>query len=136
MLHCFPRLKGLNFESHSRELERFVNEVHVLAARQLEAYNASDLDAFCDCYHEAVVVLDDREEKVHGLTAFRERYQALFDNWEFGAAVPKRIQAGNHCVDYETWWRIDPETGERTQGEVLVRYTEKEGKIAVVQFLK
>ena len=113
-----------------------MTEIHVLAARQLEAYNASDLEAFCNCYHEAVQVLDDREETLKGLPAFRERYQTLFEKWEFGAEVPTRVQAGNHCVDYETWWRVDPQTGERTQGEVLVRYTEKDGKIAVVQFLK
>ena len=113
-----------------------MNAVELLAAQQLDAYNASDLESFCACYHEAVVVLDDREETLQGLQAFRERYQTLFEQWEFGADVPTRIQAGNHCVDYETWWRIDPKTGERSQGEVLVRYTEKDGKIAVVQFLK
>ena len=112
-----------------------MNEVHVLAARQLEAYNASDLDAFCDCYHEAVVVLDDREETLQGLQAFRERYQALFDNWNLVQRCPNAFKRAT-IADYETWWRIDLETGERTQGEVLVRYTEKEGKIAVVQFLK
>jgi hypothetical protein len=113
-----------------------MTDVQALAAHQLDAYNASDLDGFCACYHEEVVVLDDGQETVKGLKAFRARYQDLFEKWQFGAAVPARVQAGNHCVDHETWWRIDPESGERTEGEILVRYTEKDGKIAVVQFLK
>ena len=113
-----------------------MTDVQALAARQLEAYNASDLDGFCGCYHQNVVVLEENQESVRGLDAFRARYQELFEKWQFGAAVPTRVQAGNHCVDYETWWRIDPDSGERSEGEILVRYTEKDGKIAVVQFLK
>lgn len=110
--------------------------VEDLAQKQLEAYNLSDLDAFCACYHPDVVVLDDREETISGMGAFRARYAPLFEKWEFGAAVPSRLVSGIHCVDYETWWRIDPESGQRSEGEVLVRYTEKDGKLAVVQFLK
>ena len=107
-----------------------------LAQTQLEAYNSSDLDAFCACYHADVLVLDDLEETVVGIEAFRERYASLFEKWEFGAEVPSRLVSGAHCVDYETWWRIDPESGQRSEGDILVRYTEREGKIAVVQFLK
>ena len=57
--------------------------VQVLAAQQLEAYNASDIDGFCACYHEDVVVLDDRTEKLRGIQAFREQYQTLFEKWQF-----------------------------------------------------
>lgn len=110
--------------------------VEDLAQKQLEAYNSSDLDGFCACYHADVLVLDDLEETVRGMKAFKARYTSLFEKWEFGAAVPSRLVSGAHCVDYETWWRIDPESGERSEGEVLVRYTEKDGKIAIVQFLK
>ena len=110
--------------------------VSELAQRQLDAYNLSDLDAFCACYHPDVVVLDDQKETVRGIEAFRARYVSLFEKWEFGAAVPARLAAGTHCVDHETWWRIDPESGQRSDGEILVRYTERDGKIAVVQFLK
>ena len=43
---------------------------------------------------------------------------------------------GPHCVDYERWWRVDPDTGERSEGEGLVRYQERDGQIALVQFLR
>jgi hypothetical protein len=107
-----------------------------LAQTQLEAYNSSDLDAFCACYHPDVLVMDDLKESIRGIEAFRARYTQLFEKWEFGAAVPSRLVSDCHCVDQETWWRIDPESAQRSEGEILVRYTEKDGKIAIVQFLK
>jgi len=110
--------------------------IEELATMQLEAYNASDLGAFVACYHEDVLVLADDEESLRGRVDFKERYRSLFEGaWDFGATVPQRLTAGAHCVDYETWWRIDPETGERSEGVVLVRYSERDGLIGVVQFL-
>ena len=107
-----------------------------LAARQLVAYNNSDLNAFCACYHPEVVVLDCDEQIVVGIEDFRERYRGLFEGFEFGAEVTQRLDAGDHCVDYETWWRIDPGTGERSQGVVLVRYTLRDQTIGWVQFFR
>ena len=110
-------------------------DISELAARQLAAYNASDLDAFVACYHEDVRVLDGEEETLRGREAFLERYRGLFEAWSFGAEVPRRLHLGPHCVDYETWWRIAPDTGERSEGAVLVRYTERDDLIGLVQFL-
>ena len=106
-----------------------------LAQQQLDAYNRSDLDGFVACYHPEVRVLNGDEESLHGIDAFRARYQALFSEWQFGASVPQRISLNTHCVDLEAWWRIDPDTGERTEGCVLVRYKERDGLIGMVQFL-
>ena len=106
-----------------------------LAARQLEAYNRADLDAFCDCYHDEVVVLSAQGETVvSGIEPFRARYAGKFAAGGFGAAVPERLSLGEHCVDRELYWTIDPETGARREGEVLVRYTVRDGRIAIVQF--
>ena len=66
-----------------------------------------------------VRVFDGENEKLAGIEAFRERYVEMF------------IVHGNHCVDLEQWWR---DSGKR--GEVLVRYTERDGLIGIVQFLK
>ena len=107
-----------------------------LASRQLAAYNAADLDAFCACYHDEVVVLDGEDKVLEGIHDFRRRYEGLFETGSFGAAVPSRLDVGVHCVDYETWWREDPKTSARSEGEVLVRYTERDGKIGWVQFLR
>ena len=110
--------------------------IQALAEKQLVAYNASSLDEFCDCYHPEVIVFHNDDISIRGLDEFRSRYAPLFADGQFGAEVPQRLGSGRHCVDRETWWRIDPQTGERSEGEVLVRYTERDGKIAVVQFLK
>lgn len=110
-------------------------DIAELAARQLDAYNAADLDAFVACYHEDVRVLDGEEETLRGREAFRERYRGLFELYSFGAEVPRRVHLGPHCIDYETWWRIDPDSEERSEGVVLVRYVERDGLIGQVQFL-
>jgi hypothetical protein len=108
-----------------------------LAARQLDAYNRADLDAFCACYHPDVVMLDgDGAVDCEGRPALRERYAALFATGGFGATVSERIVVGRHCVDRELWWRSDPDTGARSEGLVLVRYTVKDGLIAVAQFFE
>ena len=107
-----------------------------LAERQLSAYNAADLDAFVACYHEEVRVLNGESLSLDGIQQFRERYRPLFEGWSFGAAVPKRMALGMHCFDYETWWRIDPENGERTEGEIIVRYELRDERIGTVQFFR
>jgi hypothetical protein len=107
-----------------------------LATAQLAAYNAKDLDAFCDCYAEDVRVLDaDGRPTLEGLAAFRERYAGLFAGWEaIGATVSTRLLLEPHVVDDEAWWRSRP--GEHQAGRVLVRYTARAGRIAIVEFLR
>ena len=112
-----------------------MSDISKLATRQLDAYNASDLEGFVACYHEDVLVLKGEEQSIRGKDAFRERYTALFSEWTFGAAVPNRFYLGKHCVDYERWWRIAPGSVERSEGEVIVRYTLRDGLIGIVQFL-
>lgn len=102
-----------------------------LAADQLAAYNAADLDAFCACYHPEVRVFDGETEKPPGIEAFRERYVKLFATGGFGAGVSTRLVHGRHCIDMEEWWRDGGKSG-----SVIVRYTERDGLIGVVQFLK
>jgi hypothetical protein len=110
-------------------------DISVLAAQQLAAYNEANLEAFVACYHEDVRVLDQDEETLRGREAMRERYRELFEEWTFGAEVSQRVHVGKNCVDYERWWRVEPGTGERAEGFLLVRYTEREGLIGLVQFL-
>ncbi len=109
-----------------------------LARAQLEAYNAHDVDAFCACYAADVRVLDaDGAVTLEGESAFRERYAALFAEWaDVGAIVDVRLVAEPHVIDDERWWRIRPSDRERLSGRVLVRYTGRDGRIAVVQFFR
>ena len=124
-----PEAKVANAESEDDTEE--VIGIGRLAADQLAAYNAADLDAFCACYHPEVRVFDGETEKPPGIEAFRERYVKLFATEGFGAGVSTRLVHGRHCIDLEDWWRAG---GKR--GKVIVRYTERDGLIGVVQFLK
>jgi hypothetical protein len=106
-----------------------------LAARQLDAYNHADLDAFCDCYHPEVVVLDaDGSVNIEGIESFRMRYADKFAAGGFGASVSERISLGPQCVDLEHYWFFDA-SGVRQEGSVLVCYTLADALIARVQFL-
>ncbi len=107
-----------------------------LAERQLAAYNAADLEAFCACYHPEVRMFTGEELELEGRAEFRERYAQMFAAGGFGANVPRRLSHGPHCVDEELWWRIDPETEQRREGVLLVRYLERDGLIGTVQFLR
>lgn len=105
--------------------------IEKLAADQLAAYNRADLDAFCACYHPEVRVFDGEKEKPAGIEAFRKRYEKMFQKGGFSATVSQRVVHGDHCVDLEHWQR---DNGKK--GTVLVRYTEKDGRIGIVQFLR
>src|SRR3990172_5057011 len=108
-----------------------------LAGAQLAAYNAGDLDAFCACYHPEVRALDaDGAVTLQGMPAFRERYGAIFAEFEVGAEVAARLVAEPHVVDDERWRRTRRSDGQGASGRVLVRYTAREGLIAVVQFFR
>ena len=110
--------------------------VETLARQQLKAYNAADLDAFVGCYHQDVQVFDGGALVARGREAFRERYRALFEGWSFGAEVIQRMHLDHHCIDYETWWRVDPESGVRSDGAILVHYEAVDGLIMKVEFLR
>ena len=105
--------------------------IEKLAADQLAAYNRADLDAFCACYHPEVRVFDGDIEKPAGMKEFRKRYVKMFEKGGFSATVSKRVVHGSHCIDLEHWKRDNGR-----QGTVLVRYTEKDGLIGIVQFLR
>ena len=113
-----------------------MNLIESLAAQQLDAYNRSDLDAFVACYHPDVVVVDGDQQVCEGRSAFRERYRDLFARFEFGGTVPERLVLEGTCVDLEHYWRIDPDSGKRTEGSVLVIYTLRERHIGHVRFIR
>ncbi len=108
-----------------------------LAIAQLKAYNAHDLDAFCAAYHDDVTVLDGNGKvKYSGIKTFRQKYSPMFKAGGFGATIDRRIVMAPHAIERESWFRTDPNTGQKKTGTILVRYTEKDGKIAIVQFIQ
>lgn len=109
-----------------------------LSDRQLRAYNAADLDAFCACYHEEVRVLDeDGKVTIEGMEDFRKRYEGLFTGCDdVHATISQRILLGRTVCELEQYQRRPKSTGVLDRGEIIVRYTERDGKIGTVQFFR
>lgn len=120
----------------------FPADTHYLVAelsdRQLAAYNAADLEAFCTCYHPQVRVLDeDGNATCEGIEAFRARYAALFGSCsELRAEIHQRIALGRSVVELEIYQRRPLASGLLEEGRVIVRYTERDGLIATAQFIR
>ncbi len=103
-------------------------------AKQLDAYNAQDLDGHVACFADDVVIADlNGAENLHGIADYRARYQGVFAQYpQNHAEIVNRLACGNVVVDHERV-RRSPE-GEAF--EVLAIYTIKDGKIARVDFVK
>jgi hypothetical protein len=75
-----------------------------VAQRQLDTFNAHDLDAFLMSFTDDVVILDllDGSVIVNGIDAFRRRYEAVFRNRpRVRADLVARIVIGDIVVDRE-----------------------------------
>jgi hypothetical protein len=71
--------------------------------RQLEAYNARDLDAFAATYSDDVRIfrMPATEPSVTGKEQFREVYRQRFASPSLHADVVTRIVLGNKVIDHE-----------------------------------
>jgi hypothetical protein len=71
--------------------------------RQLEAYNAHDIDAFMATYSPTIQLLEFPSGKVwmEGQEAMRARYADLFLNRKPHVDVAPRIVSGNFVIDNE-----------------------------------
>ena len=102
--------------------------------RQLEAYNAHDLEAILATYAE------DAEQYEHpakllarGSAQLRERFAARFAEPNLRAVLVKRMVAGNVVVDHEEVIRTFPEGPGKL--ELLAIYEVRQGRIAKAWFI-
>ena len=105
-----------------------------IASRQLDAYNAQDLDSYVSFFAEDCVVsgLGGAPTET-SRDAIRARYAKAFAQFPQNKAVLKnRIAVGNTVVDHELVIRAPG--GE--QFEIIAIYTFKDGLIARVDFAK
>lgn len=74
-----------------------------LAQRQLDAYNAGDLNAFLACYHHEVEVrsFPAQELLMQGLVELHARYEALFAERRPQAELLGRMAVGDVVIDHE-----------------------------------
>jgi hypothetical protein len=105
-----------------------------VAQAQLDAYNAQDLDAFCQFYADDVVVADlNGAVTQEGLAGLRERYARMFvQHPQNRAELVNRIAVGNVVADHE---HVVRGPGGETF-DIMAIYTIRGGKIARVDFAK
>jgi len=102
--------------------------------RQVEAYNARDIEAFLSFYAEDVVIrtLPSGEVSWDGREAMRSRYAELFaDNPELECTIIKRIVHGNWVVDHEFVTGVS----DRPRIRAVATYELRDGLIQNVWFL-
>jgi len=102
--------------------------------KQLDAYNAHNLDALMATYAEDAQQFEHPAKLLaSGAAQIRERFAARFQEPNLHAALVKRIVAGNVVIDHEHVTRTFPEgTGKI---ELVAIYEIQDGKIARAWFI-
>ena len=100
--------------------------------RQLDAYNARDIEAFLSTYSDTIVIYDfPHQPTMRGPEEVRTRYTQLFkDAPDLHAEVKKRITIGNTVIDQE-----HVRVGGRYIEAVAI-YEVADGKIGRVTFVR
>ncbi len=97
--------------------------------RQLDAYNAKDLDALVAIYADDAALYEHPDKLLaRGTAALRERFAARFAEPHLHAALLHRIVAGDFVIDHERVTRDFPEG--RGTLELTMIYEVKSGRIA------
>lgn len=100
-----------------------------IVQRQLDAFNARDVDALLATYAADAELFEHPAKLLaRGSAAFRERFAARFQEPNLHAALEKRIVMGNFVVDHEVVTRTFPE-GPGTL-ELVMIYEVSGGRIA------
>ena len=97
--------------------------------RQLDAFNAHDIDALLATYAEDAQMFEHPSKLLaSGSAAFRERYVARFQETNLHAILLSRTAMGNIVVDYEEVSRTFPEGAGKIR--LLMIYEVQHGRIA------
>lgn len=105
-----------------------------LIQRQLDAYNAQNIDAFLECFAADAELAAFNGAVTHqGIDAIRARHEELFFQFPKNRAkLVNRIDLGTTVIDHEAVERGPG--GERF--EVAAIYTIRDGKITRVDFAR
>lgn len=102
--------------------------------RQVDAYNARDVDAFAACYAENIVIVDAaaQAELTHGRAQLAEQYGRWFErNPQLHVEVVSRIEIDSFVIDAE---RVTG-TPDGDIHAVAIYHVDEDGLIDRVQFL-
>ena len=105
------------------------NESETVVQRQLDAFNARDIDALLAVYADDAQLFEHPAKLLaSGSAEIRSRFVLRFQELNLHAALLQRIVAGAVVVDHEKVTRTFPEgVGEI---ELVMIYEVKEGRIA------
>jgi len=102
--------------------------------RQLDAYNARDVEALLAVYAEDARQFEHPSKLLaSGSAQLRERFVARFKEPNLQAALVKRIVMGDVIIDHETVTRTFPEGSGRI--ELIAIYEVQNGRIANAWFI-
>ena len=105
------------------------NSPESIVQRQVDAYNAHDIDAFVATYaDDAELYMHPAELIAKGLAQIRERYTKRFQDAKPHAFIPKRIVLGRTVIDQEEITALSPD-GQRGTMRAVVIYEVKQDKI-------
>jgi hypothetical protein len=102
--------------------------------RQLQAYNAHDIDAFLACFHDDVLIVDaEGQEIMRGRPWLRQSYGPLFrDHPELRAEILWRERLGAYVVDVELVTGLADEPVRA----VAIYHLDENGQIDRVRFVR
>lgn len=100
---------------------------------QLAAYNAQDVDAYCACFAEGIVIEDGAGKVIsQGQAVMRENYARMFAAYpENRCEILHRIAVGDYVIDHERITGRGPEPL-----YAIAIYRVADGLIQHVRFLK
>ena len=106
-----------------------LTDPEAVVQRQLDAFNARDVDALLSVYAEDAQLFEHPSKLIaSGSAELRQRYTVRFQESNLHAALLKRIVLGTVVVDHERVTRTFPE-GAGTV-ELIMIYEVREGRIA------
>ena len=111
-----------------------VSPPEAIVQKQLDAYNARNMDAFLATYaDDAELFAFPATSQTKGKEEMRKRYAVRFSDTILHAVIAKRIVMGNTVIDHERVQVTLPEGP--GVSEVIAIYEVREGKIAKVTFI-
>ncbi len=104
-----------------------------IVARQLQAYNRRDIEAFMDCWHEdAQMLVHPAGVLADGAGEIRARHEQRFEEPDLFARLIGRFSVGNMVVDREVVVRTFP--AGRGEIDVIAIYEVSGDRIARAWF--
>ena len=112
-----------------------MNNPAEIVQKQIEFYNAHDLEGFLSTYHEDIKIYDFGNENtliIEGLKTMREKYAVRLSTPGLHAVIDKRIIVGNKVIDHE----IVTVDGQDKPTQVAAIYEVADGLIKNVWFVR